>query len=211
MICYKITNIINNKVYIGVTKCSLNKRWSEHKSRSYSYNNHLYKSIRKYGIDSFKIEILNSFCNEEDMYNYEIESIKKHKSTNRLFGYNNSIGGEKSSKGRKLSYETKEKISEYQKSRKRLPHSEETRIKMSEKAKGRDMTKAIVSSASKRRGNPAKNRIPVYQFDLFENLIKKFNSYTEASKSVNGVATAFSALKRGRLKTYKGYIWKFEN
>ena len=40
---------------------------------------------------------------------------------------------------------------------------------------------------------------------------KKFNSFTEASKSVNGIVTAFSALKRKRLKTYKGYIWKFEN
>lgn len=211
MICYKITNLINNKVYIGVTKNTLSKRWNEHKSKSNSSNRHLYKSIKKYGICNFNIEVIKIFDNEVDMYNYEIESIKKYKSTNRLFGYNNSIGGEKSSKGKRLSLETKEKISKYQKNRLRLPHSEETKKKMSEKAKGRDMKKAVISSANKRRGNPSKNRVAVYQFDLLGNFIKKFDSYTEASYSVNGVTSAFNALKRGKLKTYKGYKWKVEN
>jgi predicted GIY-YIG superfamily endonuclease len=31
-IIYKITNLVNNKIYIGETIRSLNKRWNEHKS-----------------------------------------------------------------------------------------------------------------------------------------------------------------------------------
>lgn len=211
MICYKITNLNNNKVYIGITKCSINKRWSEHKSKSKSYNTHLYKSIRKHGINSFKIEILKEFNNEQDMYSYEIESIQKYNSRNRSYGYNNSIGGEISSKGRKLSEETKKKISERQKNRCRPRHSEETKKKISDRAKGRDMTKATISSANKRRGKPAHNRVCVLQFDLDDVFINKFNSLTEAAKSINGLTTAFGALRRKRLKTYKGYKWKFEN
>ena len=211
MICYKITNLKNGKVYIGITKCSLQKRWREHKSKSKSSNSHLSKSIRKHGISFFKIEILKEFNNENEMYSFEIESIKLYKSNNRLFGYNNSIGGELSSIGKKLSNETKEKISNFQKKRIREKHSIEAKLKMSIAAKGRDMSKAVLASVIKTKGKQAKNRICVYQYDLNNNFIKKFNSFTEASKSVNGVVAAFSALKRKRLKTYKGFIWKFEN
>ena len=34
---------------------------------------------------------------------------------------------------------------------------------------------------------------------------------TLAAKSVNGNVSAFGLLKKGRLKTYKKFIWKFEN
>ena len=48
---------------------------------------------------------VKEFNNENEMYSFEIESIKLYKSNNRLFGYNNSIGGELSSIGKKLSNE----------------------------------------------------------------------------------------------------------
>jgi predicted GIY-YIG superfamily endonuclease len=31
-VIYKITNLINGKIYIGETTRSFNKRWNEHKS-----------------------------------------------------------------------------------------------------------------------------------------------------------------------------------
>lgn len=45
MIIYKITNKINNKIYIGLTTCSLEYRWSRHVTESKNINNtkHLYK------------------------------------------------------------------------------------------------------------------------------------------------------------------------
>ena len=47
MIIYKITNKINNKIYIGLTTCSLEYRWSRHVTESKNINNtkHLYKSM----------------------------------------------------------------------------------------------------------------------------------------------------------------------
>lgn len=58
MIIYKITNLVNKKVYIGLTTCSLDYRWSRHITESKNVLNtkHLYKSMRKYGINNFIIE-----------------------------------------------------------------------------------------------------------------------------------------------------------
>lgn len=62
-----------------------------------------------------------------------------------------------------------------------------------------------------KKGVEAKNKICVYQYTLDNVFVKKHSSFTDAAKYVGGIPSAFSALKRGRLKTYKNYIWKFEN
>ena len=90
---YKITNRINNKIYIGQTARTLNIRWKEHKIASISSDRPLYKAMRKYGIDNFHIEILeeipNTLLNEKETY-----WIKKLDSCNRDKGYNCNIGGD---------------------------------------------------------------------------------------------------------------------
>lgn len=82
---------------------------------------------------------------------------------------------------------------------------------MRQAAIGRDMTQAIAASAKLRKGLPAKNRISVSQYGLNGDFIKKYASLAHAAESVNGVRSAFSALKKGKLKTYKSFLWKFEN
>lgn len=59
---YKITNTVNGKVYIGQTiQKNPRMRWYDHCSRSRNgQNNHLYNSMRKYGIDNFKWEVIDS-------------------------------------------------------------------------------------------------------------------------------------------------------
>ena len=140
MIVYKITNKINGKLYFGISKCSIKKRWNEHKSKSRSGKSHLSLAIKKYGVSSFCIELIRECFSEKEMYDLEIDFIKKYKTNNPLYGYNNSCGGEVSSKGKTLSDETRRKISEYQKVRDRKPHSEQAKKNMSILAKGRDMT-----------------------------------------------------------------------
>ena len=56
---YKITNLANNKVYIGQSTNIL-KRFNAHKSRAFNpknsqYESHLYRAIRKYGLDNLVI------------------------------------------------------------------------------------------------------------------------------------------------------------
>lgn len=66
---YKITNIKNNKCYIGQSK-NIDKRFKQHKI--YSPNVKMDKDIQKYGRESFKYEILE-LCkidelNEKELY-----------------------------------------------------------------------------------------------------------------------------------------------
>lgn len=210
-IVYKIVNNINGKLYFGITTSSINKRWIEHKCNSKRKDYHLYKSIRKYGIVNFDIEIVKQCDSESEMYELEIELIKRFKSNDNKYGYNNSTGGEVSTKGSKRTKEQRKRISECQKNRVRNPMSAETKLKISEKAKGRDMSKAVSVSANNRIGKPNCNILVVSQYSLSGEFINKFNGYREAAKAVYGTFGAFSALKTGRLKTYKNYIWKIGN
>lgn len=58
---YKITCLVNDKIYIGRTSARLITRWRNHCafSNMESQKNHpLYKEMNEYGIDNFKIEII---------------------------------------------------------------------------------------------------------------------------------------------------------
>lgn len=58
---YLITNLKNNKVYVGSTLNSFKERWMTHvqKLRSNKHpNQHLQSSFNKYGEDKFKFTIL---------------------------------------------------------------------------------------------------------------------------------------------------------
>ena len=58
---YKITNKINNKIYIGQTKLSLEKRFYYHiydSLKSQDVNIKLHNAIRKYGVENFNIALL---------------------------------------------------------------------------------------------------------------------------------------------------------
>lgn len=62
---YKITNVVNNKFYIGSTHKTLNKRKSEHLSQlrgNYHRNSHLQASFNKYSENNFVFEIIEE-CN----------------------------------------------------------------------------------------------------------------------------------------------------
>ena len=56
---YKITNHVNNKLYIGQTTESLERRWLRHQKNSIckqSLDTKFSRAIRKYGVDNFTIE-----------------------------------------------------------------------------------------------------------------------------------------------------------
>lgn len=93
---YKITNLINNKVYIGQS-INIQERWKAHRHRPFNsnsvdYDSLLYRAIRKYGLANFRFEVLEE-CERESLNNREIFYIQKYESSNPDFGYNISNGG----------------------------------------------------------------------------------------------------------------------
>ena len=91
MYIYQITNLINNKIYIGQTN-NITKRWSNHRCAN-SPNMIIAKAIKKYGIENFKFEILLRGLSEEEANEKEFQLIKEKKSKVPN-GYNVSDGGD---------------------------------------------------------------------------------------------------------------------
>ena len=89
---YIIRNTINNKVYIGQTRTSVNQRWSEHLRHARYGNQVINRAMRKYGIDKFYIETLE-ICEVSELDKREIYYIDLYDSTDKSKGYNVSIGG----------------------------------------------------------------------------------------------------------------------
>ena len=80
---YKITNKINNKVYIGQS-IDIYRRWERHRIVAFNdaypqYNCMLYKAFRKYGYDNFSFEIIKE-CAEEELNNLESYYILMYES-----------------------------------------------------------------------------------------------------------------------------------
>lgn len=128
---YKITNIVNWKVYIGQS-INLINRWKDHihaLNRNDSNCTLLQRAWNKYGQKSFSFEILE-LCAEEQLDEIEIKYIEIYDALNPDKGYNIEPGG---NKNKHLSEETKQRLRESHLGRR---HTEEAKRKMSESRTG---------------------------------------------------------------------------
>lgn len=91
---YKITNDINDKVYIGQTSRDIDTRFAEHCSETRG-NSRLHNAIQKYGWLHFKVELVETVQLKE-LDEREIYWIKYYDSTNQDKGYNIAPGGSQS-------------------------------------------------------------------------------------------------------------------
>lgn len=94
---YKVTNKVNQKVYIGQTSRSVERRWREHCHDSNShkesrYFSHFHSAIRKYSPESFVVDIIEE-CNNDLLDERESFWIMYYKSNDKNNGYNLTNGG----------------------------------------------------------------------------------------------------------------------
>lgn len=91
-IVYKHTNLINNKIYIGITVHGENPNIRWQNGRGYSENEKFFSDILKYGWNNFSHEILAKNLTEKEALQIESELIKSYNSVKE--GYNNSYGNQ---------------------------------------------------------------------------------------------------------------------
>lgn len=104
---YKITNLINNKVYIGQTMQKPLDRWYRHCQKSSlpdaEKNMAIKQAIFKYGKDNFKFEVIETIndCDRTLLNEREIYWISQYDSYSN--GYNCTLGGNAGVKPFKIS------------------------------------------------------------------------------------------------------------
>ena len=196
----------SGKKYIGITGQTLNERWR--KGKGYKDNKYLENALNKYEWDEIEHILLFDNLTKKEAESKEIELIKKHKSSNRLYGYNIQNGGK--SPGT-LSKEIRDKISKSKKGKGTgkdnpfhgMKHSKETRQRLSiiaSKRKHDKITKEKISVSRK---------IEVYQIDKNGRIIEKWDSAKDAGDSLSIHNTSITAVCRGRRKTAGGFLWEY--
>lgn len=189
---YKITNIVNSKIYIGKAN-DPQKRLSSHlHSALYSvspYNKkyYIHNAIKKYGWDNFTFEIIEYCMSEDEAYILEAMWIKFYDSNNRNKGYNLTAGGRggiraESVLGNKNSFYGKR-------------HTEETRARLRISQKIRFEREKIIgrkpdSPETTQKRKDAKKRIDEYE------KIQGISRVSEESKRKQSITLKITWAKR---------------
>lgn len=92
-VVYAHINKVNQKVYIGQTCQSLQRRWRDGKGYI-KQNTYFSNAINKYGWDGFEHIVLKEGLTKSEANFYEKMYIKEFKSSEKQYGYNLTLGGE---------------------------------------------------------------------------------------------------------------------
>lgn len=118
MIIYKVTNNINNKIYIGQTKYKANQRLNKHYTEAVYEQNHnigipyFHQALLKYGKENFSVEVIDTAETKDELNEKEQYWISFYNSMDRTVGYNSVPGGNdftKSPESRAIMSEKKKK------------------------------------------------------------------------------------------------------
>ena len=222
---YCATNKVNNKRYVGKTTKSFEERKKEHLKQTKYKKYHFYRSIKKYGEESFTWEIL-----QDNIPNFLLDTCETYwidYFDTFYRGYNSTTGGE----GGLVSEETKKKISEAQTGQKNHMFGkkniflsrtgiEHHRYGKASPMKGRkhsEKTKKIMSESNirfwygKTFSFEHKNKLSIKKqkaiICIENNTIYK--SIKEASDKLNLKHSSISRVCLGKRKTTGGYHFAF--
>lgn len=225
----------SGKVYTGITS-NLKGRWGNNGHAYCTYNSAFKRAIIKYGWDNITHKVIASGLGFNTACNMEKDFIAFNKA--RGISYNITDGGQgtsgrilseetkaKISKSHMGILPSPLAIQNSLNSPKRKKailqnlklanvkwkgshHTDETRKKLSDRAKGRDMSKAIEASR-KVPHNFFKRGVTQYSLD--GTYINEYVSIAQAARELNILASAISNCLKGRTDSSGGYIWKYKN
>lgn len=187
---YIIECKINRKLYVGITNGSIKKRWNKHiYDTRHNSQCLIHRAIRKYGIENFKINEIQTCDSRETLCAAEIYWINKLSTHVSVGGYNETFGGDAPMLGRH--------------------HTEATKEKMRNAHKGKTYRKGTGWSNETRILFKDRNKKPVAQLSKDGVIIKIYKSINEASLAVGIANSNISGVCRGKKKTAGGFGWKY--
>jgi group I intron endonuclease len=222
---YKLIDPISNEIrYIGLTFNDLKQRLKSHYSEnSKSHKSNWVKSLKLNGLKPIIESIEENILSYNEVCEREIYWIDKFKSEGHPLTNTDSGGN----KNKKMSDETKKKMSESQIERYKnykLILSEETKKELSIKAKERfskeeERDKLRISNKRYEDSKTEEQKLndiliqdckSVYQYDIDMNLINIYPSINNASKINNLSHGNISKCCKNKVKMVGGYVWRFE-
>jgi hypothetical protein len=169
---YKVTNLINNKIYIGAHK-------TENLNDSYMGSGKYIKlAIKKYGIENFKRETLFILDTPSDMYDKEKEIVNEE-FIKRKDTYNCKVGG----RGGMTAFMSNEEKEQFIQNMSRIRKAQYDNGEVVSWNKGMKMTDEFCSKISERMiGKFVGENNPMYGKPCFYNM-----SYSEKQKWSDGI------------------------
>lgn len=199
---YKITNLINQKSYIGKTEYNPpERRWRQHQQESKkdrSKHRALYKAINKYGLSNFVFEVIEETMtpNEREQYYIQYYDTFHH-------GYNETLGGDGTAY---LELPEKEICAYYlvphtlKETASFFNHDKETIKKV--------LYKNNISLHSNQEIGLLKKSYTVAKINPKTNEIIQIYPSIQAAEQDNGNTRHIADVIHGKRKTCKGFIWK---
>lgn len=214
---YKVTNLINKKIYIGQHATDNIK--DGYRGSGVALKN----AFKKYGRSNFKYEILEFYNGNSKIEFDQLEHnyIRKYNSDDKEIGYNRTdccgggYLGEEIYKKRnyKHSEEAKVKISKVHKGKKKSPYQiEATRLGNIGKLNYHNETKEKPIEERKQIKISRKRERIVEQYTLDGQFIREWSSVVEAGRSLglDKTASSIRIACNDWNKTSKGFKWKYK-
>ena len=217
---YKITNDINDKVYVGKTENSLEKRFAEHCKDSQKREEEkrpLYAAMRKYGVEHFSIELVEE-CNIEIVSLREQYWIGFYKGYTE--GYNATLGGDgKAYINRQEIFDLWNEGASLKEIADKVNHDKGW-ISFILHSQG-ITSEEIIKRSQKHQVERSTKMVEMLDKQT-EKVLNTFNSTREAARflitkeglnpeSEGGYSSHISQVCNGKRKTCQGYKWRYAN
>lgn len=201
---YKITNDLNDKVYIGLTTRTLDLRWREHCRKQEQL---IDKVIHLYGSEHFTISLVEE-CDDNLLDEREQYWIKYYDSYNN--GYNCTLGGRNN---QAICTPKMEEVQCLWNSGLSIAKIVKA-TKLNVETVRNYITKLGVSDQEvKERGRYFSDKAkakPVLQYSLQGEFIKEWPSASEASRQLGCNRSNINAVCHGQRNCAGGFKWKFK-
>lgn len=213
----------SGKVYIGITSQKPKYRWNNGKGYFNSVKTPFKSSIKKYGWDNIKHEVLFTKLSESRAKTLEVELIRHYKSLgislNITDGGEGTVGVIPWNLNKKLSYEQSNKLKGKKLSVEHRKKLSESHLGKSSPLKGRKLSESQIellrrvnTGRVKSKEERDKIRKAPSKPVIIENndIILEFSSGTETAKYLNCDVSGVLKCCNGKQKTCKGFKMKFK-